>query len=112
MDYSEVIREVKKSLKDIDLSLIKEHIAVEVDVEGEGEGAFYIELGTEKVIVMPYEYYDRDIRIRGQAHAIIDILDGKLPLKDSQGLVRWEGNLAKAAVLRKVLDRQESKVNN
>ena len=48
-----------------------------MDVYGEGEGAFYIEVKDGKVDVQPYEYFDHDLRIRCTAGEIISIVEGK-----------------------------------
>ncbi|MGN0596954.1 MAG: hypothetical protein ACI4J1_06475 [Ruminiclostridium sp.] len=45
-----------------DVSHISGHLAVEIDIVGEGQGAFYIELLDGKLYVEPYEYYDRDCK--------------------------------------------------
>ena len=77
MTYEQIVEKVKKALKKVDASGVKEHLAVQVDVYGEGEGAFYIEVKDGKVDVQPYEYFDHDLRIRCTAGEIISIVEGK-----------------------------------
>ena len=60
MTYENLVKEAKKAVKTVDLKTIKEHLAVEFDIEGKGEGAFYVEFTSDKVEVEPYEYYDHD----------------------------------------------------
>jgi len=77
MTYEKIVEKVKKALAKVDASGVKGHLAVQVDVYGEGEGAFYIEVKDGKVDVQPYEYFDHDLRIRCTAGEIISIVEGK-----------------------------------
>ena len=77
MIYEQIVEKVKKALAKVDASGVKGHLAVQVDVYGEGEGAFYIEVKDGKVDVQPYEYFDHDLRIRCTAGEIISIVEGK-----------------------------------
>ena len=104
MTYEEIVKKATQAAKKVDTKAVSEHIAVEFDVEGEGEGAFYVELDKGKIRVKPYEYYDNDCRIRGNANDIIDLLEGRsdptvLYLK---GLIRIEGSIDKAFALANV----------
>nr|MCR4903358.1 SCP2 sterol-binding domain-containing protein [Butyrivibrio sp.] len=103
MTYSSIVKDAKKAVKAIDTAKITDHVAVEIDITGEGEGAFYIELSPGSVKVEPYEYYDRDFLIRGEGAVILDVLTGKKTIDQAKDLVKWEGNLAKAAILKDVL---------
>lgn len=60
MTYEELVKEVKKNYGALDASNIKEHVAVQFNIEGEAEGAFYVEIADSNVDVEPFEYYDRD----------------------------------------------------
>ena len=77
MTYEKIVEKVKKALSKVDASGVKGHLAVQVDVYGEGEGAFYIEVKDGKVDVQPYEYFDHDLRIRCTGEEIIAIAEGK-----------------------------------
>lgn len=105
MTYEELVKKVKKVVEKIDTGAVKEHAAIEIDIEGEGEGAFYVELDKDKVAVEPYEYYDNDCRIRTGAETLIDLVTGKLDavkaLKD--GKISVDGDIEKAQVLSDVL---------
>lgn len=105
MTYENLVKEAKKAIKTVDVKTIKEHLAVEFDIEGKGEGAFYVEFTSSKVEVEPYEYYDHDFRIRTDADTAIAILKGEqcpvCALKD--GKIAVEGDQAKLGVLAKHL---------
>jgi hypothetical protein len=103
MKYSEVVKTAKKKVSVLDASKIHDHLAIEFDVEGDGEGAFYVELGDGKVQVEPYEYYDNDFRVRGNADSILKLLDGGSSLKSALGDIRIEGDVSKAASLENIL---------
>ena len=77
----------------------------EIDIEGEGEGAFYVELDKDKVAVEPYEYYDNDCRIRTGAETLIDLVTGKLDAEKAleDGKISVDGDIEKALVLSDVL---------
>ena len=77
MTYEQIVEKVTKALKKVDASGVKGHLAVQVDVYGEGEGAFYIEVKDGKVDVQPYEYFDHDLRIRCTGGEIISLVEGK-----------------------------------
>ena len=111
MTYEEVVKKAKAAVKKIDTSDIKEHFAIEIDVEGEGEGALYIELDNGKAVAEPYDYYDNDCRIRTDAATLIKLLSGKLDPATalSEGSIFFAGNWEKAVALAKSLKPVETK---
>ena len=80
MKYEEIVAKVKKALAKADTSKVGGHLAVQVDVTGEGEGAFYIEVADGKITVAPFEYYDHDFKVLCAAEEIIAIAEGKKKL--------------------------------
>lgn len=82
MTYEKIVEKVKKALSKVDATAVSGHLAVQVDIYGEGEGAFYIEVKDGKVDVQPYEYFDHDIRIRCTGEEIIAIAEGKKKILD------------------------------
>ncbi|MBO4922422.1 MAG: SCP-2 sterol transfer family protein [Lachnospiraceae bacterium] len=82
MTYEKIVEKVKKALSKVDATGVNGHLAVQVDIYGEGEGAFYIEVKDGKVDVQPYEYFDHDIRIRCTGEEIIAIAEGKKKVID------------------------------
>ena len=98
MIYEDIVKKAVQAAKKVNKDAIEEHLAVEFDIEGEGEGAFYVELNKGKVDVQPYEYYDCDCRIRGGADVIMDLVAGKLDATVAYllGKFRVEGDFDKA----------------
>ena len=78
MRYEELVQEVKKATQTAIVSKIVGHIAFQFNVEGEAEGAFYVEVTEGKINVEPYEYYDRDLLIVTSADIIMQMVKGKL----------------------------------
>ncbi len=115
MTYEELVLEVQNNTKGYDAKKITDHLAIQVNIEGEAEGAFYIEMLRGNIVVEPYEYYDRDVLLICQAAQILEILKGDLDpmeaLKDGQ--VRAEGNVGRlglfAEIIRKTPRKKVSK---
>ena len=78
MTYEELVQKVREAYSGVDVSNINEHVAIEVNIRGEAEGAFYIEIRRERVLVEPYEYYDRDLIIVTTADVIMQMVEGKI----------------------------------
>lgn len=98
MTYEELVERIRQEVKELDASHIKEHVAVELDIRGPGEGALYIEIRDGKIIVEPYEYYDRDAIITTSAQMALDIASGAITIESAynRGLIHFRGKLDKA----------------
>lgn len=82
MTYEELVAKVKDATKTTRVSKTIGHIAFQFNVEGEGHGAFYLEISDGKINVEPYEYYDRNLIIVTTADVIVQMLNGDmLPLE-------------------------------
>ena len=111
MTYEEIVKKAKQEAKNIDAKAINEHIAIQIDIEGEGEGAFYVEASEGKIAVEPYEYYENDCKIKADAETVISLLSRKLKAEDalSYGKLQIEGDEGKALNLinaRKTLEKK------
>ena len=78
MKYEEIVEKVRSATSKANVSRAVGHIAFQFNVEGEGEGAFYLEIADGKVYVEPYEYYDRDVIIVTTADVIMQMIEGGL----------------------------------
>lgn len=101
MTYEEIVAYTKKKVAAANFKSYKGHLAAQVNITGEGEGAFYIELNDAAVAVEPYEYYDRDVILVSNADVFIAILDGKKVAQDAvaAGELKLVGNVEKALEL-------------
>ena len=105
MTYEEIVKEAQKLVSKADASGISEHLAVQYNVTGEGEGAFYMEVKDGKVEVQPYDYKDRDILVTADGQTILDMMSGKLDVVAAYltHKISAEGDLGKADVLKKLI---------
>lgn len=111
MTYEEIVAHAKKKMADVDVSDYKGHLAVQVNIIGEGSGAFYVELNDGSAAVEPYEYFDRDAILIATADVFNAMVDGK---KDAvaaylTGELRVEGNLDKAQEFGNILKKTKKK---
>ncbi|MBQ9141085.1 MAG: SCP2 sterol-binding domain-containing protein [Lachnospiraceae bacterium] len=94
MKYEELVDIVKKATGKRIVSKLLGHVAYQFNVEGEAEGAFYLEVDEGKINVEPYEYYDRDLIIVTSAAVIIQMVEGKLEPMEAytNGLLKAYGD--------------------
>ena len=60
MTYEDLVYKVREVFENADARKILEHVAIQVNITGEGEGIFYVEIAERHICVEPYDYYDRD----------------------------------------------------
>ena len=104
MTYEQLVAETRKYFDDADASSINGHLALQFNVTGEGEGAFYVEVADGRAMTEPYEYYDRDAIIYITGDTLLEILNGKLTLEDAYNELRLgsEGDLGAALLLKTI----------
>lgn len=111
MTYEKIFSKSKELILASDASDIGEHLAVEIDIVGEGAGAFYIELKDGKLFVEPYEYYDRDCKLIVSGDDFIKICDGSLDAVKAftNGSLKIEGDIDKALKLSEIFNAVKEK---
>ena len=111
MTYQELVKKVQTALVKADASAITEHIAVQVNVTGEAEGAFYIEIKDGVLYVEPYDYWNRDFLLTGSAEEILAIVQGKISLVTAiaDSRILHEGNPDKAITLGEIIPVKKPK---
>ena len=80
MTYQELVKKVQTALVKADASKIEDHIAVQVNVTGEAEGAFYMEIADRVLYVEPYDYNDRDTLLTADGAVVLAIAQSKTTL--------------------------------
>lgn len=107
MKYEELVKALKDNYGQADASMVKEHIALQFNVTGESQGAFYLEIADGKINIEPYEYYDRDVLVTVSEEKLISIFEGKLDFVEAfnAGDLKAEGNLIKALALKDVIEK-------
>lgn len=104
MTYEEIVEKVREAYSNAEASSVNEHAAIQFNIQGEGEGAFYLEIKEGKIVVQPFEYFDRDATVFTSAATLQEIADNKLDVVEAftTGKLHIEGNLGKAALLQNV----------
>lgn len=105
MTYEEIVDKVRGAYENADARDIFEHIAVQVNVIGEGEGVFYLEVADRQITVEPYDYYDRDALLIMNAETICALADGKITFHEAyhSGSLQCYGNMDKMRKLQKIV---------
>ena len=104
MTYEEIVYKVQKQVIK-SKTKADQHIAVQFNIVGEGEGAFYIEIDDGRISVQPYEYYDRDAILTLSAASLLEIAAGKKDLLEAYHAneVSVWGDLDKVVEMKKVI---------
>ncbi|MEE1155373.1 MAG: SCP2 sterol-binding domain-containing protein [Acutalibacteraceae bacterium] len=109
MTYFDCFNRVKDELAKYDVSDYNSHLAVQVNLTGEGEGAFYIELNCGKMNIEPYEYYDRDILLTINTGDLLAIINGTLDpvFAFSIGKIKVSGDIGRVLELKRVINKHK-----
>lgn len=107
MTYADVFNKVKNTVTGKDSSGI-EDMAVQVEITGEGEGIFYIQVQKGAVFVEPYDYKDNCAVIRIPSSELCRVCDGEIDFMTAFTLGRLEifGDGKKASQLKKLFRKQ------
>lgn len=94
MTYKDIVERVREVFEYADARNIFEHIAIQINITGEGAGVMYFEVAQRQVTVEPYDYYDRDGLVTIDSRVIMDVCDKKYSLRQAykQGLLTYQGN--------------------
>ena len=105
MTYEEIVAKVREEFADADVSMIEEHLAYQFNIQGEGEGAFYVEVRDGQLYIEPYEYYDRDAIFICSAKTLFKMINGDLdPVAAfTIGKLKVEGDFGKALRLKEFM---------
>jgi len=101
--YEEIVEKVRATFEHADARRVFEHIAIEIDIVGEGAGAFYFEVAERACVIEPYNYYDHDGVITADADILLKLASKSIHLEEAlkKGLVKYEGDERK---IRKCLE--------
>jgi len=92
--YEDMFYVVRKTFENADARRVLEHVAIQVNVTGEGEGIFYVEVAERQICVEPYDYYDRDCLLIVPGNVVMELCEKKYTLKSAiaNGLVQFFGD--------------------
>ena len=94
MTYRDIVDRMRDVFEDADARNIFEHIAIQINITGEGSGVMYLEVAQRQVSIEPYDYYDRDGLVVIDSHVLMDICDGKYTVRHAykNGMLTYQGN--------------------
>lgn len=106
MTYAEIFSTIKGKFMEADVSDIKEHLAYQFNITGEGSGIFYVEVKDGQIFVEPYEYYDRDAMFTCSAKTLMKLADNEIDpiLAVTLQKLKVEGNIDKALRFKELID--------
>jgi len=106
MTYKEIVEKVKKEFGNADVSNYEDHLALQINITGEGEGAFYAEINQGALSIEPFDYNDNNATLTASGDDIIKIFTGKLDMNKATeaGKLEITGDYAKALSIQPVID--------
>lgn len=98
MTYEEILKKVEEAFGSADVSNYEDHLALQINIIGEGAGIFYTEINQGKLYIAPFDYKDNNAVLIANGSDIIDIFSGKITEAEAlaSGKLTVEGDLAKA----------------
>lgn len=107
MTFFEIFNQVKDIFMKVDVSDYQGHLALQINMTGEGEGIFYVELNNGMLSIEPYEYHGRDVMFTIDSNDFIKILNGKLDpiFAFTVGKLKIDGDLGKALEIQKFIKK-------
>lgn len=111
MTYQDIFSAAKDIIGKKDFSSFPGHLAVQIDITGEGAGIFYAELKDGEMYVEPYDYNDRDCKLIASADVLTKLVEGKLDAVAAfmTGKLKVEGSIDKALEFQKLLKAPDKK---
>jgi putative sterol carrier protein len=95
MTYDKIFADVKKLLMKADVSKVEKQFAIQCNIQGEGEGVFYIAFKEGIFSVEPYDYIDNDAQLYASGDTFIKMFGKKLDGMEAfeQGLLGFDGDV-------------------
>jgi putative sterol carrier protein len=95
MTYEKIFADVKKSLMKADVSKIEQEFAIQCNIQGEGEGSFYISFKEGIFSVEPYDYKGCDAHLHASGDTFMKMFAKKIDGKEAfeQGLLGFDGDI-------------------
>lgn len=109
MTYEEIVAKAKKEFGTADVSNYEGHLALQINVTGEGEGIFYAEITDGKLFIEPYDYKDNDAVLTADGGDIVSIFSGLLDPVEAfeNGLLSVTGDISKALSIQPVIENNK-----
>ena len=97
MKFASILKRARTLAAEADISQV-DFLAVQINIEGEENGVFYVEVKDGRISVEPYEYYDRQCAVTISDADFSKLTRGKLDTVKAydEGKLRVEGDLGRA----------------
>ena len=97
MTYEDLVYMVRNVFENADARRVLEHVAIQVNITGEGQGIFYFEVAERHACVEPYDYYDRDCLLIIPSNVVVELCERKYTLRSAieSGIVEFYGDKRK-----------------
>ena len=104
MKFEELIEKVRTLAKKADVSGT-DFLAVQVNINGDDGGVFYVEVKDHKISVEPYKYIDKSCAITINMSDFNKLIDGKLDpvFAFTTGKLKVDGDVGKALEFSKLI---------
>ena len=111
MTYTEMVEKIRNVYEYADARNIFEHIAMQINISGDGAGIMYMEVADRAGVVEPYDYKDRDGEIFIEGKNVDELLNSGLTLDEARdrGLIRYVGSEKKLRALRNLVVRKKNR---
>ncbi len=105
MTYEEIFAKAKELIMQCKADTVEGNLAAQINIEGEGEGIFYIEVKDGVLSVEPYNYYDNDCVITAASDKVAKLAGARIDLvkANARGDIKIEGEMDKAVALNALL---------
>ncbi len=111
MTFIEVVNKVKKEFGDADVSNYQDTLALQINITGDGSGAFYTKIENGSLEIEGYDYVDNNAVLTASADDIVEIFSGKLDMQKAveEGKLSIEGDYSKALSIQPQIDNNKKK---
>ena len=92
MTYEEIVAKAKKEFGSADVSNYEGHLALQINVTGEGEGIFYAEINEGRLFIEPYDYKDNDAVLTADGNDIISIFSIEWGIYNDTATIKIHSN--------------------
>ncbi len=104
-EYQKHDKHIRKNLEHAEFRGEDYQLTVQMHIKGRGEGVFYIQFLSDKVIIEPYSYAGADVRVSTSFDNLWSMITGKVPARKlyMNGQLKIRGNLTKIVDLKILL---------
>ena len=101
MTYEKIFADVKKILMKADVSKLERDFAIQCNIQGEGEGSFYIAFKEGIFSIEPYDYNDNDAQLYASGETFLKLFSKEIDggQAHAEGLLGFDGDVGAVLAL-------------